>query len=289
MKTTTFAAAALALFCFPPFAWSQVIELFPDGAPGEENQEIGPETWKPSQKPGADPDITRLTNVTKPRLEIFPAPGDGAKPAVLICPGGGYSILAMKHEGTMAADWLNAQGYTALVLTYRVPRREGREPHEAPLEDARKALELARQNAEAWKLDPDRIGILGFSAGGNLAAHAAYGAQTHNLPPNQRPDFAVLVYPAYLLNEAKDALQSAFKVTPESPPCFLVHAHDDRGGAHVEGSVRLYLELSAKNVAAELHVYSRGAHGFGMLDRGAPISSWPKRCQDWLALHPKSG
>ncbi len=265
-------------------ASAQVVELFPDGAPGEANQKVEAEAWQPSTDPGTENEITRLANVSQPRLEVFPAKGDGAKPAVLICPGGGYHILAMRHEGTMVADWLNERGYTALVLTYRVPRRKDREPHEAPLEDVRRALELAHEHAAEWKIDTDRLGVLGFSAGGNLAAHTAYGVGTKDLPANQQVDFAVLVYPAYLLNESGDGISDDFEIHPDSPPCFLVHAHDDRGAATVEGSAAFYQALSAEEISAELHIYSQGKHGFGMLNKGDPIHSWPDRCQDWLAL-----
>ncbi len=264
-------------------ASAETIELFPDGAPGEENQTIGEEAWMPLDKPDADPAITRLGNVSQPRIDIFPAEGDGLKPAVLICPGGGYYILAMNHEGTMVADWLNELGYTAIVLTYRVPRREGREPHAAPLEDARRAMELIHANAETWEIDRDQIGVLGFSAGGNLAAHLAYGVETKDLPAHLRPDFAILVYPALLKKDTTDTLNPAFVVTENSPPCFLVHAHNDRGGAHVNGSALFYLALSKREVPAELHIFSDGKHGFGMLERGQPIHSWPSRCEEWLA------
>jgi len=272
------AAVALAQNDATP---AQTVPLFPDGAPNEENQKIGEESWQPL-KPGEQ--ITRLTNVTKPTLELYPAPGEGAKPAVIVYPGGGYSILAYKHEGTMVADALNKAGFHALVLKYRVPRRAGREPYAAPLEDARKALEITHQKAAEWKIDPERIGVLGFSAGGNLAAHAAYGKGTLELPKEQRPDFAVLVYPAYLLTADNKDLSPVFEIKPESPRAFMVHAWDDRSVAHVDGCARLFLALSAQNVPAEFHAYSKGGHGFGMLDRGVPVNQWADRLIDWLKV-----
>ncbi len=260
----------------------KTVEIWPDGAPHEEGQKVEEEAYLPI-KEGGDPEITRLGNVSKPTMDIFPAAGEGPKPTVVIFPGGGYHILAMKHEGTMVADWLNELGYTALVVKYRVPRREGREPHEAPLEDARKAMELAHENAEAWNLDPEKIGVLGFSAGGNLAAHVAYGKEVATLPKSQQADFAVLVYPAYLQNDEGE-LQDQLAVTESSPPAFLVHAADDRGAAHVDGSAVMYLALSAKQIPVELHIFRDGKHGFGMLDRGNPINRWPAVCADWLKL-----
>ncbi len=279
MKPHLFLLTLLLPLCAHAEPW-KTVELWPDGAPNEEGQTVGAEEWKPIRED--DPDITRLSNVTKPEIAIYPAPGEGAKPAVIVFPGGGYHILAMKHEGTMVAEWLNELGHTALVLKYRVPRRKDREPHAAALEDARQALEFVHSNAEAWKLDPEQIGVLGFSAGGNLAAHVAYGKDVSNRPENQRADFAVLVYPAYLLNEEATGLSEQFVVTDKSPPAFLIHAHDDRKGAHVDGSVRMYLALSAQNIPSELHVYREGGHGFGMLDRGLPVNQWPARCGDWL-------
>lgn len=261
--------------------WKSV-ELFPDGAPNEEGQEIGEEKWMPI-KEGGDPKITRLTNVTRPTLEIFPGEGDSAKkPALILAPGGGYSILAWDHEGTMVADFLQKHGVTTLVLKYRVPRRKNREGHEAPLEDARKALELAHANAKEWGIDPDRLGIGGFSAGGHLAAMACYAKGTQQLPAEQQADFAVLIYPAYLENKEKTGLTELLEITKDSPKAFMVHAFDDRGAAGVGGSIELARALNREAVQTEYHIYSRGGHGFGILDRGVPANSWPERLAEWL-------
>lgn len=261
----------------------KTVEIWPDGAPNEEGQEVGEEAYLPV-KEGGDPLITRLSNVTNPRIDIYPAPGDGVKPAILIYPGGGYHILAMKHEGTMVAEFLNEIGYTALVVTYRVPRREGREPHEAPVEDARQALQLAHDNAEAWNIDPDQLGVMGFSAGGNLAAHAAYAKGVSDLPKTQQADFAVLIYPAYLQEESGE-LNKSLEITKSSVPAFIAHAHDDRGGAHVNGSITLYMALSEQDtIPTEMHIYSKGGHGFGILDRGLPVNQWPSDLADWLKI-----
>lgn len=263
--------------------WKSV-ELFPDGAPNEEGQNVGDEAWKPT-KEGDDPNITRLTNVTRPTLEIYQGKGDAAKkPALILAPGGGYSILAWKHEGVMVAEFLQERGFTTLLLKYRVPRRKNREGHAAPLEDARKALELAHGNAAAWGIDPDRLGIGGFSAGGHLAAVACYAKGTQQLPTEQQADFAVLIYPAYLENEAKDGLSDLLEITKASPKAFIAHAFNDRGAAGVNGSIALTTELSKNNVSTELHIYSQGGHGFGNLDRGLPISHWADRMADWLEL-----
>lgn len=288
------AVLVVALFCScwlnPAFAqdsadpkpWKSV-ELFPEGAPNEQGQEVGPEEWKPLSE--GQPMITRLANVTKPTLEIYLGDGDSAKkPALILAPGGGYSILAWKHEGTMVAEYLQKKGYTTLVLKYRVPRRKDREGHEAPLEDARKALELAHANAKEWMIDPDRLGIGGFSAGGHLAAMACYAKGTQQLPKEQQADFAVLIYPAYLENEEKTGLSELLEITEESPRAFVVHAWNDRGRAGVDGSIELVRALSKSNVNTEFHVWSQGGHGFGILDRGLPINSWADRMAEWLQL-----
>ena len=270
-----------AIFAAEPW---KTLEIWPEGAPNEDGQAIGEQSYKPDAKP----EIPILQNVSKPTLTIYRADGEAPKPAVIICPGGGYNILADKHEGSSVAEWLTTQGYTALVLRYRVPRRKNREPHEAPLEDARQALLLAHQNAAAWGIDPERLGIGGFSAGGNLAARAAYTKGTLELPNEQQPDFAVLIYPAYLVTDDGESLNPDFEISENSPPAFLAHAYDDgrkRPGfvTHPDGSARLFLALSAVNVPAELHIYRDGGHGFGILDRNLPVNSWPARCEAWLA------
>lgn len=266
--------------------WKSV-ELFPGGAPGEQNQKVEDEHFLPI-KEGDDPKITRLTGVTRPTLEIYQGKGENPrKPALILAPGGGYAILAWDHEGTMVADFLAELGYTTLVLKYRVPRRKNREGHDAPLEDARKALELAHANAEAWKIDPDRIGIGGFSAGGHLAAVAAYGKGVQDLPVDQQADFAVLIYPAYLENKEKTGLSELLEIAEHSPKAFIVHAWNDRGAAGVDGSIALAKELSKRQVTAEIHLYSQGGHGFGMLDRGLPVSHWADRLAEWLEIEVK--
>lgn len=264
----------------------EVISLWPGEAPGEVAGEVPAEKAMeplPNQRR-----VNRLTNVTKPRLTVHQTKAE--KPsdaAVIICPGGAYNILADEHEGTMVADWLNGLGVTAFVLRYRVPRRKGRPMYEAPLQDSQRAMRLVRQNAAKWKLNPARIGILGFSAGGHLSAMASTAYDREMYKPvddadklSARPDASMLIYPAYLAD--KGALVQEIKITKNTPPAFLVHAHDD--GLSSESSVLYYLALKRLAIPAELHVYTKGGHGYGMVDNGLPTNQWPARCAEWLKV-----
>lgn len=258
-------------------------DVWPGKAPGEQG-DIGEEMEQPPRE--GQREVIRLTNVTKPTITVYKPPQEkdtGA--AVLICPGGGYGILAWDLEGTEVAEWLNSIGVTGIVLKYRVPRRKDRAPHDAPLQDAQRAMSLVRSKADDFKIDPQRIGILGFSAGGHLSAATSTNYDKRNYEPldeidkvSCRPDFAVLVYPAYLM--ADDGLAPEIRVTPESPPTFFAHAGND--GISSENSIRMYLALKAAKVPAELHVYATGGHGFGLRPSDDPCSTWPASCERWL-------
>lgn len=260
-----------------------VVRLWPGTAPGEKG-DIGPEKIEPpKQEPKP---IVRITNVTEPTITVFKPPADkdtGA--AVLICPGGGYSILAFNHEGEDVARWLNSLGVTGVLLKYRVPRRAGLPKHLAPLQDAQRAMSLVRARAEQWKIDPKRIGILGFSAGGHLAAATSCNFDQRQYEPideidrqSCRPDFAVLVYPAYLVE--KESLAPEIRVSKENPPTLFIHAADDR--ISPDNSIAMFRALRQQGVPAELHVYGSGGHGFGMHENGQPVNRWPDRAADWM-------
>jgi len=208
----------------------------------------------------------------------------------VICPGGGYNILAWDLEGEEVAAWLNSLGVTGIVLKYRVPRRPDQakdKPPVGPLQDAQRAVSLVRSKAAEWGIDPKRIGILGFSAGGHLTAAAAanfdrraYDALDDVDRVSCRPDFAVLVYPGYLVEKGTDQLAPDIRVRKECPPAFFAHAADD--GVPAENSVAMYRALRKAGVPAELHVYAAGGHGFGLRPSARPCSTWPQRCADWL-------
>lgn len=260
--------------------------LWPEGVPGEKDLELPPE----SQEDKANDGIWRVSNVSEPTLTFYPAPADKNTGAtVVVCPGGGYSILAISHEGTQVCEWLNSIGVNAALLKYRVPRRDGLEKHHAPLQDAQRAMSLIRKNAGGWKIDPDRIGVLGFSAGGHLAAMALTNGATPRTYPEKpdidkfscQPNFAILVYPAYLQDEAKpEQLSPEIKIDKNTPPVFMVIAHDDK--RFVQGNALLYLELARAEVPAELHIFAKGGHGFGMKHTGQEVQQWPDIAGKWM-------
>jgi len=256
------------------------LNIWPSAAPGEKG-DIGPE-----QTGDTRGNVQRLTNVSVPTISIYrPEKSRETGTAIIICPGGGYHILAMDLEGVEVARWANSVGVTAVVLKYRVPARKGQPRHLAPLQDAQRAIRLVRQRAGEWGIDPRRIGILGFSAGGHVAALASTNFDAPAYEPldeidkvDCRPDFTVLVYPAYLT--AGEGLAPEVKVGPRTPPAFMAHAHDDRISA--ENSVAYYMALKRNGVPGELHIYSRGGHGFGLRPTTNPSCTWPERCEQWL-------
>ncbi len=261
------------------------IRLWPKDVPGDADFQL------PAPKPQAPSDdgVQRISLVTEPTLSVFPAPADlAAGTAVLVCPGGGYNILAWDKEGTEVAQWLNSLGITAAALKYRVPRRDRETPHAAPLMDAQRALRLIRQRASEFGIDPQRIGVLGFSAGGHLTVMAGthwdettYAQQDEADELSCRPDFLIPIYPAYLGDEKQPGpLNPLVRVTPDTPPTFIAVTHDDalRG----LNAAQFYIELKKAGVPAELHIYTQGGHGYGLRPSENPVSSWPKRCEEWL-------
>jgi acetyl esterase/lipase len=263
------------------------LDVWPGPAPGEVGA-VGPEHFVDA-KPG-EREVKRLTNVSHPTLTVFrPDPSKDTGAAVVICPGGGYNILAWDLEGEEVAAWLNSIGVTGVVLKYRVPRREGTPREQAPpqaLMDAQRAIRVVRSRAAEWKIDPHKIGALGFSAGGHLAAVASTRPDEASYPPadavdaqSARPDFTVLVYPAYL-DRKDDPTSPVARVTSQTPPMFLAHAGDD--GVSPLNSVAMFTALKKAGVPAELHVFASGGHGFGLRPSADPCSTWPKRCEEWL-------
>lgn len=262
----------------------KTMKLWPGKAPGEKG-DIGPESERPP-RPGQRK-VIRIQNVSTPTLSVYrPQKPNGA--AVVICPGGGYSILAWDLEGTEVAEWLNSFGVTAVVVKYRVPRRKDREKHDAPLQDAQRALGLSRHHAKAWGIDPQRIGILGFSAGGHLSATAMTQYRKRTYPKvdsaddaSCRPDFGVLVYPAYLVdNETKTNLVPEVPVDKDTPPAIFIHSGDDRVTA--DSSVQMWLAMRRAGVHSALHVFPHGGHGYGLRPSKDPVSGWPKLAEAWM-------
>jgi acetyl esterase/lipase len=244
----------------------------------------------------------------KPKLFAYPAPEASAVgTAIVICPGGGYGHLAMDHEGSQVATWLNSLGVTAFVLDYRHAGKGYQHP--APLDDVRRALRYVRTNADKWKLDPARIGVLGFSAGGHLASTA--GTQFEEANKNaddkidrasSRPDFMVLCYPVIsmtaeythkgsrknLLGDNPDPelakkMSSELQVTSNTPPTFIFQTDKDTG-VPAENAVSFYLALRKAKVPAELHIYQNGPHGVGLAPTDPVLTTWKERLADWLKV-----
>jgi acetyl esterase/lipase len=266
------------------------IPLWPQGAPGEK-ADTGPEldTTRPSDNMVAGTRVIRLGNVSHPTITVYSPPaGKNSGTAVLVCPGGGYHILAYDLEGTEVCDWLNSIGVTGVLLKYRVPGRPNQKPYAAPLQDAQRALSLVRSQAGEWHIATNRIGILGFSAGGHLAAVAACRFNQRSYEPvdsadkvSCRPDFTVLVYPAYLtLKDQRDKVSPELTLTSNTPPTFLVQAEDDP--VPVAGSLYYYLALKDAQVPAELHIFPKGGHGYGLRATSDPVTHWPKLVEGWL-------
>lgn len=257
--------------------------LWPKGAPGAV---------------GDDP-------LDKPKITLYPAPPDKANgAAVVVCPGGGYVVVASDHEGKQVAEWLNGIGVSAFVLQYRLAPRYH---HPAPLQDAQRAIRLVRSRAAAWGVDPARVGMLGFSAGGHLTStagtHFDAGDPAAADPVDRqgsRPDFLVLGYPVITLEPpfshvgshdnllGKDAdpalvhsLSNDTQVTPQTPPAFLWHTNEDQG-VPADNSVLFYEALRKAQVPAELHVFTKGPHGIGMAPGDPAASAWPRLCAAWL-------
>ena len=268
------------------FAEAPTFDVWPGQAPGEIGA-IGQE--RIDEKPhGTNEKIHLITNVTKPTLTIYrPAKEKDTGAAVVICPGGGYSVLAWDLEGTEVADWLNKCGVTGIILKYRVPARKGPPRQLLPLMDAQRAMSVVRSKAKEWGIDPKRIGMLGFSAGGNLTAFActnydkrAYEAIDEIDRISCRPDFGVLLYPAWLVRKDTEELEPELRVDAKTPPMFLVHADND--GLSAANSAAMYLALKRAKVPTELHIYNTGGHGFGLRPTTQPCSTWPDRCEAWM-------
>jgi len=270
--------------CFSLFAEEpKDVLLWPGDAPGEVEGEVGEETEEVKG-------VKRVRNVTKPSITFFWADQQKANGiTVIVCPGGAYQILAIEHEGEDVCKWLNSLGIHAALLKYRVPRRKNREPHAAPLQDAQRAMRLVRQAGKSWEVPLTKLGIIGFSAGGNLALRTATSFEEPTYEPidpadqlSCRPDFALLLYPAYLtLKDDRTVLDPSIEMTSNCPPMFFAHTGDDHIPA--EGSVLAYLALEQAGVeGSEIHIFPYGGHGYGLRQSRYPVSQWPNLASTWL-------
>jgi len=259
-------------------AVSLTMPLWPTGKmPGHGPKEGAVEHALPSR----GDNVTRLTDINEPSIVVFKAPGSTKPtPAVIISPGGAYGLLCFDKEGTEIAAWLNSIGITGIVLKYRVPNNM-----EGAFQDIQRAIRLVRQNAGDWKIDPNRVGVIGFSAGGHLSARLSTNYDKSTYAPidaadNQllRPDFTILMYPAYL-TQGGAALTKEMRVNAKTPPTFIAHTEDDK--SFISGSKLYHAALDAAQVPNEFLYLATGGHGFALRSK-SEINIWPQKCKDWL-------
>lgn len=283
--------SALVLSASMLIAAPQSIPLFPKGVPGGK-RDLGPEKDMTTAKENlvVGRSVIRLGNVTEPSLAFYPAPAsNNTGAAVIVFPGGGYSILAYDLEGTEVCEWLNSIGVNGVLVKYRVPEPANVPRYEGPLQDAQRAVGYVRSRAAEWKIDPARIGVLGFSAGGHLSALISNSFNKRTYPSQDaadevscRPDFTVLIYPAYLpTGEKLDVLAPEIQVTANTPPAFVIQTEDDP--VHVENSLVYYRALKDAKVPVEMHLFSVGGHGYGLRpDPKKPVTRWPALAEAWF-------
>lgn len=284
--------AASALTVLAEDTTSKPTAIWPATPPGE-SAAVGDEadtSGKDGRLVEGKP-VIRLGNVATPMMTVYAPPADqNTGAAVIVCPGGGYNILAYDLEGSEVCEWLNSIGVTGVLLKYRVPRLKSGDVPVEPLMDVQRTISVVRSQADKLGIKPDRIGVLGFSAGGNLAARAstlydkrAYKAIDEVDAVSCRPDFSVLVYPAYLYDAKDEGAGVNLPVTKETPPMFLTMAFDDRVGP--ENILRMGIALKRNEVAAEVHLYPSGGHGYGLRRNEHEATSWPARCGEWMAAN----
>lgn len=227
--------------------------------------------------------VIRLANVNHPSMEVFTVEAENPQPAVLIFPGGGYAYMALNKEGTKVAQWFNEIGMTAIVVKYTVPN-----DREAAFKDGMRAMRLARGHAEEWNIDPDRIGVMGFSAGGHLSARLSTDFNNQNYEAidaadnlSVRPDFSMLIYPAYLDNESGDELAPEIPISDMIPPTFMVQTKDDVN--YVGGTILYNQALDSTDVSKTFHLFEEGGHGYGMKASSEyEVSKWTELAKEWL-------
>jgi acetyl esterase/lipase len=274
----------VCLLLIHPVRAGDPLDVWPNLAPGETTRLAG-EKLPPRE--GENPPITRVTNITRPTMTVHRAEKPNGT-AVVILPGGGFSRVVPDLEGSEAADWLNKHGVTAFVLSYRTTADAKTPGWTKPLQDAQRAIALVRSQADQWGIQKDRLGLLGFSAGGQVAARLLgdEGRKSYERiddvdAVSHRPDFAILVYPWNMVDAKLGTLIEGVSVPKSCPPTFLVHTDDDRSSSL--GAVLFYAGLKKQGIPAELHVYGNGGHGYGLRSvKGSEISTWPTHAAHWL-------
>jgi acetyl esterase/lipase len=274
---------------WPPAPGYATFDVWPHGAPGAAaNPPPEGDTTTAKDRLVAGKPVIRIGNVSAPTLTLYPPTGKSTGAAVVVFPGGGYRILAIDLEGTEVCEWLNSVGITCVLLKYRVPDTGPYPKSTAALQDAQRALGVVRSHAAEWQIDPKRIGVLGFSAGGHLAAALSthfdkrlYDSIDAADKVSCRPDFAVIVYPGYLaIAEQNFAANADIHPAEETPPSFIVQAEDDP--VHVENATVYFLALKNAKVSAEMHIYAQGGHGYGLRRTELSVTGWPQLVETWL-------
>lgn len=285
---------ALVIISFNTMAQDFKLKVWPNGAPDSNGMTLPEETYEGK----------RVRNVSEAEMYVYlPKIGINTGAAVVICPGGGYMIEAMDHEGYDLAEWLTTQGVAGIVLKYRLPYGHD----QIPLEDAQRALRIVRQKAAEWGINPAKVGIAGSSAGGHLASTAGtrfdLGKPESTDPLEKyscRPDFMLLLYPVITFNEEfghmgsrtnligsgnkwelVEKYSNELHVTPQTPPTFLILADDD-GGVPPRNSIEFYMALKKNKIPAEMHIFRDGGHGFGMTKKNLPVDQWPNLFAQWM-------
>jgi len=267
------------------------IPIWPGAVPDAGAQPItGPESITNLLTPDGTPWVAAI-NVTQPTMTVYSPEGTNTGVAVVVLPGGGYTSLAMDLEGTEICDWLTSRGITALLLKYRVPVKKEKPYYEsrAALQDAQRTLGLVRLRAAEWHIDPRKIGVIGFSAGGHLVASTSTHFDKRTYPPvdaadkqSCRPDFVISLYPGHLWYEDKPfVLNPNVPVTTNTPPTFLVHAENDSIN-HVNNSLVYYIALKKAGIPVEMHLYAEGEHAFGLRRPEFAVAEWPRLVEKWL-------
>jgi acetyl esterase/lipase len=304
MKPTKllFSVLCFYIFIFGVNAQNTVLKVWPDGIPGliKSDGYIEKSTVTNNK-------VLLIAKVTDPSITVFlPAAEKATGTAVLICPGGGYGFLAMDHEGFAIARWLNDNGIAGIILKYRLPSDLiMKDKTVGPLQDAQEAIRIIRRNAPDWKINPGKIGVIGFSAGGHLASTLSthYADKVYDLKDttSARPDFSLLIYPVISFdssfthmgsrknligeNPSADAVKyfsNELRITEKTPPAFLVHSADDKD-VPVKNSISYFEGLVKNHIKAELHVFQKGGHGYGLAINKGTESAWPDLCIRWIS------
>ncbi len=284
----------LLVISSPVLAQDITLKVWPNGAPNDNGMKLPEEKY----------DGVRVRNVSEAEMYVYlPEKEKNTGAAVVICPGGGYLIEDMDHEGFQMAEWLKSKGIAGIVLKYRLPYGHS----EIPSGDARRAMRIVRMNAKEWRIDPNKIGIAGSSAGGHLASTVGTRFDQGNLQSSDpvekiscRPDFMLLLYPVISFNEEIGHMGSRknligetndwklakpysneYNVTRDTPPTFLILADDDKA-VIPHNSVEFYLALKKNNIPAEMHIFQDGGHGFGITKKNLPVDQWPDLFYNWL-------